>query len=193
MPVAASTLTLIPITLTGRNWNGIHGAPVRALPAIRYSWLTDFVPGRTDGSVSAGTTPPQLIVESANGIRVRDSHGNELIDAFSSLYCVNAGYGQQRIVDAMTEQAQRMPFFHVFAGATHRPAVDLAETLLRIAGPRMKRVFFGNSGSDANDTQVKLVWYANNVRGMPRKKKIISRKRGYHGGTIVTASLTALP
>ena len=142
---------------------------------------------------AAGQTPPQLIVESAEGIRVRDQHGNELIDAFSSLYCVNVGYGQQRIVDAMTEQARRLPFFHVFAGVTHQPAVELAETLLRIAGPRMKRVFFGSSGSDANDTQVKLVWYANNVRGMPRKKKIISRKRGYHGGTIVTASLTALP
>ena len=142
---------------------------------------------------AAGRTPQQLIVTSAEGLRVTDQNGSELLDAFSSLYCVNVGYGQQRIVDAMTAQASTMPFFHIFAGATHQPAIELADTLLRIAGPGMKKVFFGTSGSDANETQVKLVWYTNNVRGFPNKKKIIARRRGYHGGTIVTASLTGLP
>jgi L-2,4-diaminobutyrate transaminase len=142
---------------------------------------------------AAGQTPAPFIVRSGSGIRVRDASGRELIDGFSGLYCVNVGYGQERIVSAMTEQARQMPFFHVFAGATHEPAIELAEKLLQISGPSMKRVFFGLSGSDANETQVKLVWYTNNVRGFPKKKKIIARRRGYHGATIMTGSLTGLP
>ncbi|MFZ4604254.1 MAG: aminotransferase [Caulobacterales bacterium] len=142
---------------------------------------------------AAGRTPTPFIVASGAGVRVKDQNGRDLIDAFSSLYCVNVGYGQQRIIDAMHAQTSAMPYFHVFAGVTHEPAIRLADELLRLAGPSMKRVFFGLSGSDANDTQVKLVWYANNARGMPDKKKIIARRRGYHGATIVTASLTGLP
>jgi len=142
---------------------------------------------------AAGDTPAPFFVARADGVNVFDKAGKAYIDGFSALYCVNAGYGQRRIVDAMHAQAEAMPYFHIFAGATHEPAVRLADTLLRIAGPDMKRVFFGTSGSDANETQVKLVWYANNVWGKPNKKKIIARRRGYHGGTIVTASLTGLP
>lgn len=142
---------------------------------------------------AAGRTPQPLIVESADGMIVRSADGREIIDGFSALYCVNAGYGQQRIVDAMAEQGARLPFFHVFAGATHSPAIALADKLLEITGHRFSRVFFGSSGSDANETQVKLVWYYNNVLGRPAKKKIIARTRGYHGGTIMTATLTGLP
>ncbi len=142
---------------------------------------------------AAGNTPAPFIVAEASGIRVRDETGREVIDGFSGLYCVNAGYGQTHIIEAMHAQARAMPYFHIFAGATHEPAIRLADKLLRIAGLGMKRVFFGTSGSDANETQVKLVWYANNVWGRPNKKKIIARRRGYHGGTIVTASLTGLP
>ena len=142
---------------------------------------------------AAGRTPRQFIVVGADGMRVRDQTGRVVLDAFSGLYCVNVGYGREEIVAAMAQQAHDMPYFHIFAGASHTPAIDLADKLLELAGPRYKRVFFGTSGSDANETQVKLVWYANNVRGLPAKKKIIARRRGYHGGTIVTASLTGLP
>ncbi|MFZ4069955.1 MAG: aminotransferase class III-fold pyridoxal phosphate-dependent enzyme [Caulobacterales bacterium] len=142
---------------------------------------------------AAGDTPAPFIVARAEGVNVFDQAGKGYIDGFSALYCVNAGYGQRRIIDAMHAQAEALPYFHIFAGATHEPAVRLADKLLQLAGPDMKRVFFGTSGSDANETQVKLVWYANNVRGKPNKKKIIARRRGYHGGTIVTASLTGLP
>lgn len=141
---------------------------------------------------AAGRGNAPFVVSGGHGIMVSDEHGREWIDGFSGLYCVNVGYGQDRIVDAMTKQARALPFFHSFAGATNPPAIELADKLLEIAGPRMKRVFFGLSGSDANETQVKLVWYYNNVRGFPLKKKIIARDRGYHGGTIVAGSLTGL-
>lgn len=142
---------------------------------------------------AAGRTPQPLIIESADGMMVRTADGREIIDGFSSLYCVNVGFGQQRIVDAMATQGAKLPFYHVFAGATHPAAIELADKLLSITGERFSRVFFGSSGSDANDTQVKLVWYYNNVLGRPVKKKIIARTRGYHGGTVMTATLTGLP
>lgn len=145
------------------------------------------------GDYAAGRSPEPFVATQASGVHVRDQHGRELIDGFSGLYCVNAGYGQRRIVEAIHAQASEIPFFHAFAGATNLPAIRLAEKLLQIAGPQMKRVFFGLSGSDANETQVKLVWYYNNVRGRPGKKKIIARQRGYHGGTIFSGSLTGLP
>ncbi len=142
---------------------------------------------------ASGATPEPLVVDRAEGMRVYDINGREILDGFSGLYCVNVGYGQQRIVDAMAAQGARLPFYHVFAGATHSPAIALADKLLKLSGGRMKRVFFGSSGSDANETQIKLAWYTSNVRGTPAKKKIIARHRGYHGGTIMTASLTGLP
>lgn len=140
----------------------------------------------------AGRTPEPQIIAGGKGVMVRDSHGHEVIDGFSGLYCVNVGYGEQRIIDAISAQASKLAFFHAFAGATNEPAIALGEKLLSLAGPAFARVFFGLSGSDANDTQVKLVWYYNNVRGLPHKKKIIARRRGYHGATVVTASLTGL-
>jgi L-2,4-diaminobutyrate transaminase len=141
---------------------------------------------------AAGGTPHRII-EHADGVRVVDSRGRAVIDGFSGLYCVNVGYGRKELVDAMTEQASQLAFYHVFAGATHPPAIALSERLLGLAGPRMQRVFFGLSGSDANDTQVKLVWYYQNVRGKPAKKKIIARRRAYHGATVMGASLTGIP
>jgi L-2,4-diaminobutyrate transaminase len=132
------------------------------------------------------------IIASGQGVRVTDATGRSVIDGFSGLYCVNVGYGRDAIVDAMAAQSRTLAFYHVFAGATHEPAVQLGAKLLELAGPRMKRVFFGLSGSDANETQLKLVWYANNILGKPRKKKIIARKRAYHGATIMSGSLTGL-
>lgn len=142
---------------------------------------------------AAGPVPSQRVVARGDGVRITDSHGKSVIDGFSGLYCVNVGYGREAIAQAMAEQSRELSFYHVFAGATHGPAIALGARLLEMAGPRMKRVFFGLSGSDANETQVKLVWYFNNVRGKPAKKKIIARHRGYHGATIMAGSLTGLP
>jgi L-2,4-diaminobutyrate transaminase len=156
----------------------------------RHSVLHPFV--RLD-EYARGTSPDPLVVDRADGLWVYDTKGRKILDAFSALYCVNVGYGRQRIVDAMAKQGARLPYYHVFAGATHSPAAQLAEKLIELTGGRMSKVFFGSSGSDANETQIKLAWYVNNVAGRPQKKKIIARERGYHGGTIMTASLTGLP
>jgi len=135
----------------------------------------------------------QRIVESGSGIRIRDQRGVELIDAFSGLYCVNIGYGRTEIADAIHAQARALAYYHSYAGHSSEVAIRLAEKMLQWAPPGMAKVFFGLSGSDANETQVKIVWYYNNVLGRPDKKKIISRLRGYHGATIISGSLTGLP
>jgi L-2,4-diaminobutyrate transaminase len=133
------------------------------------------------------------IMEDASGIRVRDSSGRVSIDAFSGLYCVNVGYGRQEIADAIHEQAKRLAYYHSYAGHSSEPAIRLSEKILSMCPPHMSKVFYGLSGSDANETQVKIAWYYNNVLGRPEKKKIISRHRGYHGATIMAGSLTGLP
>jgi L-2,4-diaminobutyrate transaminase len=135
---------------------------------------------------------PRIMVE-GRGIRIRDARGKESIDAFSGLYCTNVGYGRTEIADAIHAQAKRLAFYHSYAGHSSEAAISLAAKILEHAPPRMSKVFFGLSGSDANETQVKIVWYLNNVLGRPRKKKIISRHRGYHGATIMSGSLTGLP
>jgi L-2,4-diaminobutyrate transaminase len=132
---------------------------------------------------------PRVMVE-GRGIRVKDSEGREYLDGMAGLWCVNVGYGRREIVDAARAQLERLPFYHSFASMANEPAIRLAERLLELAPGRMSRVFFGNSGSDANDTQVKLVWYYNNLRGRPEKKKIIARRRSYHGVTLGAASIT---
>jgi L-2,4-diaminobutyrate transaminase len=142
---------------------------------------------------AAGELGAPRIMASGAGIRVRDRHGVELIDAFSGLYCVNVGYGRTEIADAMHAQARDLAYYHSYAGHSNEPAILLAEKMLAWAPPGMSKVFFGLSGSDANETQVKIAWYYNNVLGRPQKKKIISRLRGYHGATIISGSLTGLP
>lgn len=142
---------------------------------------------------AAGRVPGQRIVNRGDGIRVTDSHGRSVIDGMSGMYCVNIGYGREAMVDAIAAQARELPYYHIFAGASHPKAIQLAEKLVDLTGGRMRRVFFGLGGSDANETQIKLVWYYHNVIGKPQKKKIIARHRGYHGGTTMTASLTGLP
>lgn len=132
------------------------------------------------------------IVTGGSGIRIRDSEGRELIDAFAGLYCVNVGYGRREIADAIHREAQRLSYYHAYAGHSNEPAIRLSQRVLSLAPAGMKRIYYGSSGSDANETQVKIVWYYNNVLGRPRKKKIISRWRGYHGGTVLSGSLTGL-
>lgn len=134
---------------------------------------------------------PKVMME-ADGIRIKDNQGNEFIDAMAGLWCVNIGWGREEMVEVIAEQARKLPYYHTFVGVGNEPAARLAEKVVSLAPGNMSKVFFGNSGSDANDTNVKLVWYYNNLRGKPEKKKIISRWRAYHGVTIAAASLTGL-
>ena len=136
---------------------------------------------------------PAFVVTEGKGAQLTDSAGRSYIDAMAGLWCVNVGYGRREIADAMRAQAETLSYCHAFSAmSSDKPAI-LSEKLIRLAPPGMAKVFYGNSGSDANDTQVKLVWLYNNARGRPAKKKIIARARGYHGVTVMTAGLTGLP
>jgi len=134
-----------------------------------------------------------LVITDGVGSTIVDSHGKHYLDAMAGLWCVNIGYGNLEMADAIQKQAVKLAYYHTFASMGNEPVAQLAQRLIAMAPGDMAKVFFGNSGSDANDTQVKLVWYYNNVLGRPEKKKIISRARGYHGVTVMTASLCGLP
>jgi L-2,4-diaminobutyrate transaminase len=136
---------------------------------------------------------PGRIITGADGIRIRDSEGVELIDAFAGLYCVNIGYGRQEMAEAIYEQAKKLAYYHTYVGHTNEALIELSDRIIQLCPPGMSKVYYGMSGSDANETQMKLVWYYNNARGLTDKKKIISRDRGYHGSTIASGSLTGLP
>jgi 4-aminobutyrate--pyruvate transaminase len=134
-----------------------------------------------------------LVMTGGRGIRVTDEEGKEYIEAMAGLWCASLGFDEERLVEAAARQMRKLPFYHTFAAKSHDVAGELAEQLIGIAPVPMSKVFFANSGSEANDTAIKLVWYFNNSRGLHRKKKIIARMKGYHGVTVATASLTGLP
>jgi 4-aminobutyrate--pyruvate transaminase len=134
-----------------------------------------------------------VIIRKGKGIWVYDDAGKGYIEGLAGLWSTSLGFGEERLVEAATKQMRELPFYHVFASKSHHPAIELAERLLAMAPVPMSKVFFANSGSEANDTVVKLVWYYNNALGRPEKKKVISRLRGYHGVTLAAASLTGLP
>jgi 4-aminobutyrate--pyruvate transaminase len=134
-----------------------------------------------------------LVLERAEGVYVWDTSGKRYIEGLAGLWCTALGYGNRELVEAAREQMVKLSFTHLFGGRSHEPAIALAEKLKEIVPAPTSKVFFTNSGSEANDTQIKLAWYYNNARGKTKKKKIISRKRAYHGVTIATASLTGLP
>jgi 4-aminobutyrate---pyruvate transaminase len=133
-----------------------------------------------------------LVIERAAGVCVYDSDGKEYIEGMAGLWCTALGYGNEELVEAAAAQMRKLPFAHLFGGRSHDPAIELAEKLKEIAPVPISKVFFCNSGSEANDTQVKFVWYMNNALGRPKKKKIVSRRRAYHGVTVAAASLTGL-
>lgn len=137
-------------------------------------------------------TGPRIIT-SAEGVHVTDRSGHRMIDGASGLWCVNVGYGRTEIADAIAAQAHDLAFFHTFNGTSHEPVIRLAEKVVSLMPSHMSKAFFGLSGSDANDTNVKLVWYVNNLLGRTAKKKIIARDRGYHGVGLGSGSLTGLP
>ena len=134
-----------------------------------------------------------LIIERAKGIYVYDTDGKPYIEGMAGLWCTALGYGNEELVEIAAAQMRKLSFAHLFTGRSHDPAIELAEKLKEIAPIPVSKVFFCNSGSEANDTLVKLVWYLNNALGRPQKKKIISRLKAYHGVTVVAASLTGLP
>ncbi|MER9664637.1 aspartate aminotransferase family protein [Mesorhizobium sp. M0159] len=135
---------------------------------------------------------PQRIVTGGKGCHILDREGNRLLDAFSGLYCVNVGYGRKEIAEAIAEQAHKLAYYHAYVGHGTEASITLAKMILHRAPDHMSKVYFGLGGSDANETNIKLVWYYNNVLGRPEKKKIISRWRGYHGSGLMTGSLTGL-
>src|ERR1700710_1581609 len=133
-----------------------------------------------------------LVIASGDGVRVTDDAGNSYIEGVSGLWSVTLGFHNERLANAAYKQMLLLPSYHMFRFKSHEPGIDLAERLLALSPVPMSRVFFANSGSEANDTAIKLVWYYNNAIGRPMKKKIIGRRGGYHGVTIATGSLTGL-
>ena len=134
-----------------------------------------------------------LVLDHGKGVHVYDDTGKEYIDAMAGLWSTALGWGEDVLADVAAAQMKKLGFGHLFTGKSHEPGIALAEKLKEIAPFPVGKVFFANSGSEANDTQIKLFWYANNARGKTQKKKIISRQKAYHGVTMVAASLTGLP
>ncbi len=134
-----------------------------------------------------------LVIESGKGIYVYDVDGREYIEGLAGLWCVAVGFGEERLVDAAQAQLRKLSYYHNFTHKSHPSSISLAETLIRLASNRTSHVFYTNSGSEANDTVVKLIWFYNNAAGRPKKKKIISRIWAFHGVTLASASLTGLP
>ena len=134
-----------------------------------------------------------LILEEGRGIYVKDTEGKEYIEGMAGLWCTALGFNNDRLVDAATAQMRKLPTYHTFFHRSNLPMIELAERLLKLSPVPMARVWFANSGSEANDHMMKFVWYYNNARGKPEKKKIIAREEGYHGIAISSGSLTGLP
>ncbi|MEP3333744.1 aspartate aminotransferase family protein [Sedimentitalea sp.] len=134
-----------------------------------------------------------LIIERGDGAYVIDNSGNRFLEGMAGLWSVGVGFNEPRLAAAAAKQMEKLPFYHTFGGRSHGPAVDLAEKLIQLAPVPMSKVFFTNSGSEANDSVLKLLWYRSNAMGQLQRKKIISRLRGYHGVTIASASMTGLP
>ena len=133
-----------------------------------------------------------MVLERAEGIYVYDGAGKRYIEGLAGLWCTGLGYGNAELVETAREQMSRLSFAHLFGGRSHEPAIALAEKIKALSPAPASKVFFTNSGSEANDTQIKIAWYYNNARGQPKRKKIIARHKAYHGTTIATASLSGL-
>lgn len=134
-----------------------------------------------------------LVITRGEGIYLWDDDDNRYIEGMAGLWCTSLGFSEQRLVDAATAQLQQLPYCHIFAHRSTEPVIELAEKLISIAPGAMAKVFFANSGSEAVDTAIKFAWYYQNALERPQKKKIISRLRAYHGITVASGSLTAIP
>ena len=134
-----------------------------------------------------------LTITRGEGIYVWDEDGKRYLEGLAGLWCTSLGFSEQRLVEAAKAQMEKLPYMHIFAHRSTEPVIELNEKLISMAPEGLAHVFLTNSGSEAIDTAIKFVWYYNNAVGRPQKKKIISRKRGYHGITVAGGSLTAIP
>ncbi len=132
------------------------------------------------------------VIQRGKGVFVYGADGKDYLEAMGGLWCTALGWGEEELVETAAAQMRKLSFQHIFGGKSHEPAIELAETLKEIAPFPVGKVFFANSGSEANDSQIKFMWYAANARGHKTKKKIIARDRAYHGVTLASASLTGL-
>ena len=135
----------------------------------------------------------QVTVERGEGCYVWDNHGNKYLEGLAGLWCTALGYGNQEVIATATEQMNKLTFNHMFGGKTHQVAIDLADKLADMIPMKDAVISFGNSGSDANDTHIKLLRYYHEAIEKPHCRKIIARERSYHGVTVAAASLTGLP
>ncbi|MFT4265873.1 MAG: aminotransferase [Xenophilus sp.] len=140
---------------------------------------------------TAPQTPPLVIVQ-GDGIHVVDDQGRRYVEGVAGLWCASLGFSNKRLADAGARALQTLPYYHTFNQRTNVAVAELAERLLALAPAPMARVFFANSGSEANDSAAKMVWYYHNAIGKPQKKKIIARRNAYHGVTVAAASLGGL-
>ncbi|SLN62328.1 aspartate aminotransferase family protein [Oceanibacterium hippocampi] len=150
-----------------------------------------FHPSTHMAQHARGETPTR-VVTGGEGVFIRDRDGNRLLDGFAGLYCVNVGYGRTEIAEAIAAQARELAYYHSYVGHGSEVSITLSRMIAERAPEGLNHTYFGLSGSDANETNIKLVWYYNNALGRPEKKKIISRWRGYHGSGVMTGSLTGL-
>ena len=134
-----------------------------------------------------------LILNKGEGIYVYDIQGNKYIEGLAGLWCNALGFGNESLVETAANQMQKHGYGSLFASKSHEPAIMLSEKLIEMSPYQEGKVFFGNSGSDANDTQFKLFTYLNNALGKPKKKKFLARKKGYHGITVASGSMTGIP
>ena len=162
---------------------GANSAAARDIAAVLHPY-TDLQAHQTVGP---------MVITRGEGVRVWDDSGKEYIESVAGLWCAALGFDNERLVQAAANQLRKLPFYHGFTAKSHEPMIDLAEMLIQRAPVPMSKVFFANSGSEANDSAIKMVWYFNNALGRTEKKKIIGRVKGYHGITIASGSLTGLP
>tara|TARA_Y100000994_G_C15690445_1_gene441351 strand:- start:62 stop:1414 length:1353 start_codon:yes stop_codon:yes gene_type:complete len=135
----------------------------------------------------------QISIDRGDGCYVWDTNGNKYLEGLSGLWCTALGYANQELIDVTAEQMKRLTFSHMFGGKTHKVAIELSEKLANMIPMKDPVISFGNSGSDANDTHIKLLRYYHEAIKKPEKRKIIARERSYHGVTVAAASLTGLP
>jgi len=144
-------------------------------------------------NLKAHETEGPLVITRGEGVFIYDDAGKQYLEGLAGLWCASLGFSEPRLAEAAYAQMKKLPYYHIFASKAHDVGIDLAEKLVKLAPVPMSKVFFANSGSEANDSVVKLVWYYSNALGRPNKKKIISRIKAYHGVTVASASLTGLP
>ncbi len=134
-----------------------------------------------------------FVMTHGEGVRVFDENGKDYIEGMAGLWCASLGFSEKRLAEAAMRQMMKLPYYHIYNSKSHDPAIELAERVLALTPVPMSKVFFANSGSEANDSVVRIVWYYNNALGRPKKKKFVSRQKAFHGATLISGSLTGLP